>query len=490
MRIRLVAGLFVVGVGFAIAILWLMDGRFAAVNAAPAGELHVCPSGCPYSSGQAAVDAASDGDVIKVAAGTYTGVSAREGVTQVVYISKSVTIQGGYTPSNWTTPDPEANITTLDAQGQGRVLYVIGGRGSVIDGLHITGGNAFGQPGGHLPSDPDGSSGGGVYVHGARDPFGAEFTLINSHIFSNTAKQGGGVYMSFCCEIATLRGNTFTSNSAERDGGGVLLHAGAAALTKNVFDSNTADRGGGLWVDASGANVLRNTFVANTAHTAGGGLFLYLMMSRPTLNETLIISNTAERGGGLAITGGDAWWGSKATLINTVIADNQASVEGGGMYIVSAYSVQLQHTTLARNDGGDGSGVRIGEFVLMDPGPSTVALTNTILVSQSVGLGVTGGSTVTVNSILWHSIPITISQSPTAIVAVQNVHWGDPAFVDPDGGDYHISPGSAAIDKGTVTSVNTDIDNEPRFGIPDLGADEYWAPGALKRVYLPLVVRQ
>jgi hypothetical protein len=488
MRIRFVAGAFVVGVGFSIALLWLMDGRLAAVNASPTSELHVCLSGCPYSSVQAAVDAASDGDVIKVAAGTYTGVRARAAVTQTVYISKSVTLQGGYTTANWITPDPEANPTTLDAQGQGRVVYVIGGRGTVIDGLHITGGNAFGQLGGHFPSSPEGS-GGGVYVHGARDPFGEEFTLINSHIFSNTAQQGGGVYMSFCCNNATLRGNTFTSNNAEQDGGGVLLHAGAAALTDNVFDSNSADRGGGAYMHCNGTQIKQNTFVANTADTAGGGLFLDMQCSEAKLTGTSIISNTAGRGGGLAITGGDAGWGRSATLINTVIAENQASEEGGGIYIVSAYSVQLLHTTLADNGGGDGSGVRMGDFVLKDPGPSTVTLTNTILVSQSVGLGVTGGSTVTVNSILWYGIPITISQSLTATVAVQNQHTGDPAFVAPDSGDYHIKLGSAAIDKGTVTSISADIDNEPRFGIPDLGVDESWAPGALKRVYLPLVVR-
>jgi hypothetical protein len=490
MRIKLIAGSFVVGVGLFIAMLWLMNGPPATVIAAPVSELHVCLGGCPYSSVQTAVDAASDGDVIKVAAGTYTGVSAREGVTQVVYISKSVTIQGGYIPSNWTTPDPEANITTLDAQGQGRVLYVIGGNGAVIDGLHITGGNAVGQMGGHLPSTVNGSSGGGVYVHGARDPFGEEFTLINSHIFSNTAQQGGGVYMSFCCNNATLRGNTFTSNSAEQDGGGVLLHAGVAVLTENIFNSNTADRGGGAYMHCNGTQIKKNTFVANTADTAGGGLFLDMQCSDAKLNETSIISNTAGRGGGLAITGGDAGWGRSATLINTVIADNQANVEGGGIYIVSAYAVQLLHTTLANNGGGNDSGLRIGDFAFNASGPSAVVLTNTILVSQSVGLSITGGSTLTVNSILWYSTSINISQSPTATVSVQNAYWGDPVFVDPDGGDYHISPGSAAIDKGTVTSVSTDIDNEPRFGIPDLGADEYWAPGALKRVYLPLVMRQ
>jgi hypothetical protein len=48
---------------------------------------------------------------------------------------------------------------------------------------------------------------------------------------------------------------------------------------------------------------------------------------------------------------------------------------------------------------------------------------------------------------------------------------------------------SAAIDTGTAAGVTRDIDDEPRLGIPDIGADEYWAPGALKAVFLPLVLR-
>ena len=88
MRIKSFAGVLVLCVSLVIAMLWLMGDWLIAVNAAPAGELHVCSSGCTYTSVQAAVDAASDGDVIKVAAGTYTGVSARNGVTQVVYLDK------------------------------------------------------------------------------------------------------------------------------------------------------------------------------------------------------------------------------------------------------------------------------------------------------------------------------------------------------------------------------------------------------------------
>jgi len=68
-----------------------------------------------YATLQAAVDAASDLDLIKVAAGTYTDVHARPrsditttgSVSQVVYLSKTLQLQGGYTTTNWATPYPK-----------------------------------------------------------------------------------------------------------------------------------------------------------------------------------------------------------------------------------------------------------------------------------------------------------------------------------------------------------------------------------------------
>ena len=96
MRFTLIAGSSAVGAGVSIALLWALSIHPAPILAAPASELHVCLSGCPYASVQAAVDAASDNDVIKVAAGIYTGVSARAGMTQMVYLDKPLTIQGGY----------------------------------------------------------------------------------------------------------------------------------------------------------------------------------------------------------------------------------------------------------------------------------------------------------------------------------------------------------------------------------------------------------
>ena len=76
-----------------------------------------------------------DGDLILIATGVYTDVSAREGVTQTVYLSKSLTLQGGYTTINWTTPYPITQPTTLDARGRGRVIYVLEGITTTLEGL-------------------------------------------------------------------------------------------------------------------------------------------------------------------------------------------------------------------------------------------------------------------------------------------------------------------------------------------------------------------
>ena len=90
---------------------------------APGG---VCGGASPcYANVQSAVNAAVAGDEIRVSAGTYTGVTSQGGLSQAVYISKSITLRGGFTTSDWTSPDPEANPRQLDSQVLGRVVTVL-----------------------------------------------------------------------------------------------------------------------------------------------------------------------------------------------------------------------------------------------------------------------------------------------------------------------------------------------------------------------------
>jgi len=450
-----------------------------------------------YYTVQAAVDASDDPDDVVKVAGYCAGVEARAGVTQTVYVSKTITIQGGYTTTNWTTSNPQANPTTLDAQGQGRVLYVTGDINPTIEGLRITGGDADGL-GGYGVHDV----GGGVYVviatatisktwvfNNIADYYGgglflrySDATLSGNIISGNTAGEyGGGLSLwdsgatlsgnvvadnsssdggglSLWESDATLSGNTVSGNSANRRGGGLLLYDSDATLTNNVVvDNQATDHGGGLLLYSSDATLNGNTVSDNISHFHGGGLHLWY--GTVTLDGNVVSGNTTDDyGGGLYLHSSDA------TLTNNVIADNQAGINGSGVYVRSS-SPRMLHTTIARNSGGDGSGIRVAES-------STVALTNTILVNHTAGVVVESGSTATLESTLWHGNGTDWSGAGT--INSNNDLTGDPAFVNPGASNYHIGPGSAAIDEGVDAGVEEDVDGEvrPQGAAPDLGADE------------------
>jgi parallel beta-helix repeat protein len=328
-------------------------------------------------------------------------------------------------------------------------------------------------------------------------------TIIDNTIEYNKVYGNGAGILSSSSDV-TIQNNTIINNHAgvnkeetmtEYGDGGGLHISGQALIENNLIQSNWAKAiagqgtGGGVYLNGNDSIVFRHNqvignLVVGVLGGRGGGV--YVTNDHVLLESNLIQNNSA--GGGTDFSGGGGIHISKGdiTLYNNIITDNAVSPEvnfGSGITI-SACNPTLIHNTIANNTGGGGHGV----YVTDNTDPGQPAFYNTIIAMQTVGVNVDAGhasNMAFLDGILWYGN----TSNTNGNVSTFHVTAGDPLFVDPPSEDYHIGVGSAAIDHGVTSPVIKDYDGEPRFVLSDLGADEYWAPGALKYFFLPLVTK-
>lgn len=199
-----------------------------------------CGAASPcYGTIQDAVDAASDGTLIKIAGGVYTTTES-----QVLSVKKGVHLVGGYDVDDWSEPDATGKPTVLDAERvpQRRGVFVDGTGVPTITltGLQVQWGDA------------QGTHGGGIYVAG-----GSIVLNENSVLSSTAGASGGGVFVSQ--GRVTLRHNIIRANSAPY-GGGLYVDGGEVSLEGDIFAQNEAGNMGGAV--ALGGGVLTGTNVS------------------------------------------------------------------------------------------------------------------------------------------------------------------------------------------------------------------------------------
>ncbi|HXF63919.1 MAG TPA: right-handed parallel beta-helix repeat-containing protein, partial [Caldilineaceae bacterium] len=379
-------------------------------------------------------------------------------------------------------------------------------------GFYLESSNAL--LGGNTVTNNRADDGGGAYLFS----FSNAFIQKNSFRQNSALNDGGGLYLKL--SNASLEENTITENTTvQGSGGGVYVKLSGARFTKNIVDANIAAlHGGGLYLDESGAILQEDTARANRA-TDGGGLYifrsntasfdkvdirnnqatrngggLYIRLSNIPLADHQIVENQAgssggglyldestaslsrnilrgnragERGGGLAIVRR-----SHASLGSNALVDNQAGATGSGVYVAGS-NPTLVHTTIARNNGGDGTGIAAEK---LDNAPSTVTLINTILAGQTLAVRASQGNTVTLEATLWDNNQRNWALGAGAIITgAANLNFFGQANFQADG--IHITKSSKAVGVGISTEVSRDIDGEgrPQGSGPELGADELLA---------------
>jgi parallel beta-helix repeat protein/predicted outer membrane repeat protein len=370
-----------------------------------------------YSTIQAAVDVASDGDEILVAPGIYT--SSHPGHV-VDTRSKAIAIRstGG------------AAVTTINGEDVRRGLACFSGEvdSTIVEGFTIkscfssdydydnsgsistwerSGGGILCHESSPTLTDciidanTTNDDGGGIYCYSNSDP-----TINNCTISGNT---GGGIYCDGSsptiteCTITnhsgsgiycdggspTITGCTISDNTTTRNGGGIYCYSNSSpTITGCVISGNAAngtglfDGGGGIYCQGGSPTISGCTITNNTANgygssgTGGGGIYCY--SSDPTITGCEISNNTAiNDGGGIyceygsdptitgcMITGNTASSGggiysnnSDPTISGCEISDNTANDSGGGIYCVVGSDPTITDCTISGNTADYGGGI-------------------------------------------------------------------------------------------------------------------------------------
>jgi len=339
-----------------------------------------------YSTISDAIDAAAQGDVICVETGYYND--------SLDYNGKAVHVLGIH----------GRTITTVDANYTGPVAHFTCSEGpaSVLEGVTLIHGSTLSDAGAIdlydstpvltrlVIKDSSGGCGGGIFMENAsptiRDVLiennyasweGGGMHVYNSHptlehvqiIGNDSGAGGGGIRVS---ATSTVNGNNLLikGNMAQEYGGGLLSDDSTLTLTHTTFVGNEAGwAGGGMFLNTGLGSIshLDNVaFLENNTDQDGGAIATY--EGELELNLAALVGNFAlNTGGGVAVLQPDCL----VTLTNTIIYDNLALSDGGGVHYVAG-TIAVQNSDTYGNTpvdyGGFPDPTGVDGNVSIDPG--------------------------------------------------------------------------------------------------------------------------
>jgi VCBS repeat-containing protein len=288
--------------------------------------------------------------------------------------------------------DPDANDT----------LTIIS-----IDPGDLDGALTIAPDGKSIEFDPSGSATLQALVRDSLGTYDFTYTVSDGHGGTDTASVEitvRGVNEPPSLAVTTLADDSYDGGTlAEElaDGGGLslreaigLINDGTVSETRITFDDSIAggqiDLSGDLAITASmdidggtaGMTVAGNG--SDRVFTIDGGATTSISVSLDTL--TITGGGSVNRGGGVRVLAGD-----HVSITNSLLVGNDANNFGDAIAVEIGASATLTNTTVADNGVGTSYAVQ---------SEGTITMSNVTVTGNAHGVGISGGTATTVNSIV------------------------------------------------------------------------------------------
>lgn len=255
----------------------------------------------------------------------------------------------------------EVHFTVFDghfqnnsAQKNGGVFNKNDDIGIKLDGVdnlfehNTAGGNGgaiyhkYGQVYGKLGTFKNNTAQNGGAIYAKSCAFTGEAEFIRNHAIKKegdtdgTTGNGGALYTT---GILSIKGGTFSENTADTDGGAVYtsgqLILNSMESSGNMFSVNTASRNGGAAYAAT-LEMNEGNFSGNTAAGDGGALYA---VGEAVINNGNFEKNTTTRIDGNPGSGGAIYANDKLTIYDITCTENTASRDGSALYAIGDLTV-------------------------------------------------------------------------------------------------------------------------------------------------------
>jgi hypothetical protein len=393
--------------------------------------------GQAYATIQSGINAASKGDVVLVAPGTYN--------ENINFNGKAITVTTSGGPAATT-------INGGNRPGLATVTFANGEtRSSVISGFTITGGG---------DTIFSGNSDGGVFVNGASPTiqgntvtanychnidvqFGAA-AILNNEVSGVLAGTGSGVDLSYCTFGSGINlggtsnyvnglGSVIIGNTIENNNG--REPAGIVGLT-----------GAGIFIWAAQNVLIMNNIIRNNTAGFPGSAFASANSTGTVIVQNLIYGNTSCAGAIAPENGGNDPANPTILIANNVLADNLATEANASLSSCIAIS-QIYPGPFSYGSSGPG-------FVIVNNivtgSTSYPAVNCDWFQSPSLSDQPTFGNNILYNAggAFFGSYCIDVSNQDGNIAV-------DPQLVNPAAGNYQLRSASPAIDAGLNSVLQT-----------------------------------